>query len=243
MDFIGGAVVADPTHDRSLVFYSKSFQEWSRTARGTRQRVGASLAVWRNTETPADRPKVTAQREDPTLLFGADEPAWGNAALSRDGSLYAYACQRVEKELSMNCLLARVPLDRALERVAWQFYAGGGRWASDWHEARSVLSMDQVELFSVQWNQYLGKYLAVYRSVLNRWIDPHSSGRPAEGPWSEPVVEIQGLLLRSGPFDKIWMGLALGHPEIAREGGRVEYLTYFRNNDETRVVQIEFKRR
>lgn len=229
------SMVADPSHGRSLVFYSKSLLEWTG---GPQRRTGTSLAIWRSAETTAERPKVRPQGRELTLLFDADEPQWGTAALSRDGLLYAYGCDALENQLTMTCLLARVPLDRAFGRSSWRFYAGGGNWTSDWHDAQPVLRTDKVELFSVQWNEYLGKYLAVYRSIVDRWIRLRVADRP-EGPWSEPVIEIQGLR-RSGE----WIGLALGHPEIARDGGRIEYLTYSRPTrvgDEIRVLQIEFK--
>jgi len=44
-----------------------------------------------------------------------------------------------------------------------------------------------------------------------------------------------------------WIASGVGHPELAREGGRVELLTYARHllatGSEMRAVEIEFRRR
>ena len=65
-----------------------------------------------------------------------------------------------------------------------------------------------------------------------------------EGPWqSQAVLEIETLRPAVGlPFP--WIRFATGHPELARENGRVEYLSYGRYNgsrNEIRIIRIEFQ--
>jgi hypothetical protein len=43
-----------------------------------------------------------------------------------------------------------------------------------------------------------------------------------------------------------WIQSAVGHPDLAREGGRVEYLTYWRvlnetPGSETRLIELTFR--
>jgi hypothetical protein len=229
-----GAVVWDGARDRALVFYAKKSLHALE-----QRRVGSSLALWPRPDAPAVRPLLRPGAEEPTLLFDAEEPAWGSGALTSGNWLYTYACKQQKGSLEVPCLLARVPLDRALDRGAWTFYAGGS-WSSDWRGATAVI--DAVPPMSVAWNGYLGKYVAVSTRILSDMIRIRTADRP-EGPWSEAVL-VQGLAPAVG-FP--WIGPGIGHPELAREGGRVEILTYTRavgiGGNETRAVEIEFRKR
>jgi hypothetical protein len=233
-----GPIVADPERDRSIVFYSPFLRQphWED------RRAGASVAVCSSAGDACSRPAVRPGTENPTLLFEADEPAWGAAALVVDSHLHVYG--RNEDLL----LLARVPLAAVLDRSAWRFFSDGGRWSADWREARPVpqsgLGGWSPGVFSVHWNTYLGKYLA----ISSRWLDARIEIRTAEhpeGPWSDPVI---GVSTKRSPGGWFWTHSGRGHPEYARDGGRIEYLTFARHREglrfgevEVRLVEITFK--
>jgi len=228
-----GAVVWDNARNRALVFYAKRRGE----GRDSR-RAGSSIAVWPGQDAPAARPVLRPGAEDPTLLFDAGEPAWGSGALVVGEWLYAYACESPKGRLNAPCLLARVPLDGALERRAWRFYARGS-WVADWRTAAPVV--DAGVLMSVGRNGYLGQYVAMYTPSLSSQIFIRTADRP-EGPWSQEII-IEGVPPTVG-FP--WIVSGVGHPELARDGGRIELLTYARHfvgGSETRAVEIEFRRR
>jgi hypothetical protein len=124
---------------------------------------------------------------------------------------------------------------RALEREAWQFYTGAS-WNADWRQAKPVLRLDRDEAISVHWSAYLKKYLAICTSPIDRLIRLRVASRP-EGPWSQPLIRLD--LLNGRPSDTSGAYAAAGHPELARDGGRFEYITY--PHDGVRVLEIEFK--
>jgi eukaryotic-like serine/threonine-protein kinase len=223
-----GAVVTDADRHRLLVFYRRLLMRES----AKDEPVGTSLAVWTRGSPMGDRPAI---------LFGPDEPAWGSAALVLADRLYAYACET--RGLGCSCRLGRVPLTAALDRSQWQFYAGDGRWSRDWREAREVLRGGITwGILSVHWNAFLGRFMAVSSRTLDARIAIRLADHP-EGPWSDAgMIEIDTL--HSGP-GWYWTNTALGHPELAREGGRVEYVTYRRNVRglrEIRLMEIRFAR-
>lgn len=71
-------------------------------------------------------------------------------------------------------------------------------------------------LMSVAWNDYLGRYVAVYTPLVSSLIFVRTADRP-EGPWSEEII-IEGIPPTVG-FP--WISSGVGHAELAREGGRV----------------------
>ncbi len=221
-----GPVVADPDSGRAFVFYEKRFSV--KAGPFDEDSVGTSIAVLEEPGMPARRPVIRPGAKHPTLLFGPEEPRWGNAALIGNGFLYAYGC-RFETQPS-RCLLARVEVSRVLDRAAWRFYAGQNRWILDWRRARPVLSRVPWR-FSVHWNAFLGKFLAIHSAFSS--VSLRVADRP-EGPWSDPIAVVEGL----APGN--WF--AVGHPQLAQDGGRVEYLTYYRSTyflgGEIRLVEV-----
>jgi hypothetical protein len=165
----------------------------------------------------------------------------GQAAVVVGGHLYAYACE-ASGDFEFSCRLARVPLGTTLDRSAWTFFAAGGRWSSDWRDAKTVLRGDiQRGALSVHWNAYLGRFLAICSRPLDARIAVRFAER-LEGPWSGPDIENDNL--RSGP-GWIWTNWGRGHPEFARDGGRTEYVTYSRNwgTREIRLMEVRFGRK
>jgi hypothetical protein len=229
---VPGAVVADTRLNRLLVFYNRTIQRESKES----DRIGTSLAVWTPGSSILDHGTQTIS---PGMLFGPDEPAWGAAALVEKDRVYAYACET--QGLGCSCRVARVPLASALDRSAWQFFVADGRWSSNWKDARAVLQGGITRgILSIHWNQFLGKFLAIWSRVLDSRIVIRFADRP-EGPWSDTGT-IEADTLSSGPGWS-WTNTGLGHSELARDGGRIEYVTYRRNLGrlrETRLMEIRF---
>jgi len=229
-----GAVVADAERNRLLVFYERVFRHGGDNHA---ERVGASLAAWRRPGPSSERPTVRPETDSPRIHFGPEEPGWGSAALTVAGQMYVYACE------TQSCRLARVPVASALDRSQWRFFAAGGRWSSDWRDAQPVLQGSIARgILSVHWNPYLGTFIAVYSADFARHITIRFADHP-EGPWSEAgMIEIDTL--PSGPGWDLTRG-GLGHPEFARDRGRIEYVTYRRTlgAPEVRLMEVRFGRR
>jgi hypothetical protein len=76
-----------------------------------------------------------------------------------------------------------------LERAAYQVYVQGaqgkGSWSSDLAQGTPVLNATDVS-FSVSWNPYLRKYLAVHGLLLSNHVVLQTAAA-LEGPWLERV--------------------------------------------------------
>jgi hypothetical protein len=215
-----GAIVADPERQRAIIVYTKILnEEWGDPPRRC---VGYSIAVWTHPDSAVVRPVLRPGTEYPTLLFPVDTPDFGAGALSAGGYLYLFAgsCTGF---FSCGCIVARATLSDVFDRSAWLFYAGDGRWTNDMNRAERVLS--GVGALSVHWNEYLGKFLAVFTpSPFGCGVSIRMADRP-EGPWSSARLITEGV--RPAQIQKHNYG-AFAHPFLAREGGRVEYVTYLR---------------
>ena len=210
------SIVADPVRHRALVFHSRY--------------PSISLSAW-------------PEGQESALVFSVNDPEWGLSAFASNDFLYTYACRKIEASLDVDCILARVPLERALNRSAWTYYVSPGSWSSNLTDAKPAITLDGSGQFSVQWSPYLKKYIAICSAALGHTIRIRLADRP-EGPWTrDPVFEIEGLAPAVG-IRFPWIGPSAGHPELARENGRVEYLTYSRatpSGSEIRVVRIQFE--
>lgn len=227
-----GPVVVDSGAGKGYVFYSKVF---SRVGPWAFKSVGRSIAVWEDPDRPAVRPQVRPGTAEPTLLFPEDEVPLGAGALVVGDSLYAYACR--QEGLAFGCVLGRAKFAEALTRNAWQFFAGGN-WSNDWRAAVTVLRA--APMLSVHWNEHLRRYLAVYSTPLINTIEIRTALRP-EGPWSASRVVVNG----KAPLTKTWDYCGMAHAELARENGRIEYVTYCRETgflrSEIRLVEMTFR--
>lgn len=229
-----GPVVVDPKTGKGYVFYSKIF---ARVGNFNFHATGYSVALWDGPGKPVVRPTIGKEGHDPTLLFPKGDAIIGQGAMISGEWLYVYGCDT--KELSWPCIVARVRPTDVLDRGAWQFFAGDGRWSKEWKEAVSV--MDAAPMLTVHWNEHLGQYLAVYSTPLKNTISLRTAEH-AEGPWSESRVVAQCL----APTDpKTWCYSGLAHPELAKDKGKVEYFSYYRETGlflgEMRLLEIVFQ--
>jgi hypothetical protein len=228
-----GSVVEDPERSRALAFYHLIVAE---PGDFNFSRVGSSLAVWRDDQEAPERPELAPGAERPTLMFPLSDPAFGSAALVEDGWLYAFACET--DWVAKPCRQGRVRLADALDRARWEFWAGDG-WSADVGEAVSV--MEGNDMLVVAWNRHLARFLAVYNQPMDHRVMLRTALHP-EGPWSAPLEAFTCLEPTEGSE---WIYDALPHPELAREDGRVQYLTYSRTTgflqSELRLVELELE--
>ncbi len=215
------ALVSDGS--RAIVFYVNMITGpdgmWDFESRS------GSVAIWTDPSQPA------ARVEPP--LFTDDEPDWGAAAVLVDGDVYTYAC---EGGATKPCKLARVAFSRVDDRSAYVFYDGEA-WSKDWRAAKEIF--DGAPLFSVHYSAYLGSYVAIYMEPGGNEMRVRTAPAP-EGPWSDASRIGEGREPPEG-FDYA----LIAHPELAREGGAVDVLSYTRPtgflSQETRLVEVRWR--
>lgn len=229
-----GSVIPLPDKKGALLFYVKKFIRPGGLEGITK--LGTSITLWKDPTAPAVRGNLRLGTNDPTLLFQPGEPEMGEGAHVWEGYLYAHGARHLKPRNQL--IIGRVPLDQALQRSAWQFYVGNGQWNSDWQQAVTVAN-DCCG--TVHWNWYLGKFAHMWIGFGAGTLSISTADRP-EGPWSliQEIPLGQGLTGKEGKIRAL-----IAHPELSKERGRIEYLTYqqatgmFRS--ETRLVELVFK--
>lgn len=223
-----GALVHDAARGRVLIFYGKrilrqrqhepSFIEQLIGGRPPPldEYVGTGIAVWDATLAGrAERALPEVWDDEPTLLFRGPEPRVGAAALIDGEFLYSYACDGEDNP----CIVARVGLADALTRTGWRFLDEDGQWVDRHQKAQELF--DGAPTMSVHFSAHAGAFVAVYAAPGTASVVVRTAPRP-EGPWSRaeeihrPFVAVPGTRVHS----------AVLHPELAREGGAIDYLTY-----------------
>lgn len=208
-----GPMIHDRERERVLIFYRKVIQFPDNREN---RHVGSSIAVWRDDlgGRPV-RPEVAEGSAEPTLLFGADDPVLAAAALVDGEHVYAFACAGKRGA----CTLQRAPLALALQRDAWRFYADG-EWSTSPRGAEKLFT--GAGAMSVHWSDHAGAYVAVHADREEPRVVLRTAPQ-LEGPWSDA-----GELVRPrDPQFEPKIGDAMLHPELARDGGAVDYLTYY----------------
>lgn len=211
------ALVVDPATGEAVLFYMKhqNFKD-----------AGKSIARWTNPDAAVERPIVAPGTSEPTLLFPAGDFEPSSGGLAVKGELYAYACVK-------GCRVGRVAFAKALERSAWTFYAGSGRWSATLSDAIAVL--DAPGILSVHWNAHAGKYLAIYSAGAN--IVMRSADAP-EGPWSNETFVAKPMAPVGGGdvYD------AIAHEELSLDNGRRIYVSYSRGTgaflSQMRLIEV-----
>lgn len=98
--------------------------------------------------------------------------------------------------------------------------------------------MSRLAFLTVAWNDAVGAFLAVYSAPISSDILFRPAPAP-EGPWSEARLLFQGLPPTNADS---WVYSGLAHPELARDGGLRQYVSYFRETGflagEIRLVEV-----
>ncbi len=222
------SMVVDDNTGNAYVFYNKIYGEpgeWNFHS------VGSSVAVFHDPLEPPTRPEMNVVSDDPTLLFGPSEPVVGPGAFVHDGHVYAYGCNG---DFGDRCKVGRVPMESIMDRDAWRFYKSGS-WKSSLKDASTV--MIGASIMTVYWNEHIGSFLAVYSVPLENNIAVRTAPKP-EGPWSDPLIVFKGSPGNTGANAYS----AVAHDELSKYGGRVQFITYYRNTGdwsaEIRVVEL-----
>ncbi len=224
--------VHDAPQDRVLAAYVKIYGEpgaWNFYG------MGYGMAVWSDPDAAVERPEVAPGGDEPTLLFTDEEHNFGVAMLAEGEDLYAYACESRGGDWGKPCLLARVALAEVLDRDAWRFWDGEA-WSSRVDDAAVVFEGNSQ--MTVHYNPHLGAYLAVHVDGVSDDVVMRTAPAP-EGPWSQAVHAFTAEPAHGDGF--VYCGLA--HEELMGEGGRLEYVSYYRGTGdwtgEVRMVEIE----
>jgi len=115
---------------------------------------------------------------------------------------------------------------------------GNGSWSAQDSNAISVFNGDSI--LSVDWNSYLGLYVAVYSAPFSQNVMIRTSPSP-EGPWSNETVAFVAMQPASGNvYD------AHAHAEYDLNGGQTIFVSYSRAlpaafTSEVRLVGVELK--
>ncbi len=232
-----GVIIPHPDESVAYVFYHK-FHVGTGVLNFTH--VGHSIAVWENFDQPAQRPEFNLFEDYPTLFFSSTDTllgdGFGSAAVNSDGFFYIFGCEFTETSNTSPCLLARVPVDSILEREAWRFLDADGSWSPDHGQAVPVFNGSNM--MTVFYNEYLGRYVAVYSRPMSLDVEMRTSPAPW-GPWSKEI-RLFSAHMPTGEID--WVYDALAHPEFSTDNGRTIYVTYSRQiavlRSELRLVEV-----
>jgi hypothetical protein len=229
-----GAMVADPTRNRALVFYQLVSAQ---PGNFNFQTVGYSVATWQNFADLPQRPTINPAAEHPDLLFTQNQPSFGSAALMDADTLYAYGCYN--SNFSVPCVVGRVSLADVTDLSEWTFYAGNGNWSSQLSDATWVFTANHI--LNVSWNDYLQRYVAVYNQPLSGNVMIRTAVAP-NGPWSAEVMAFEAVQPAAGqsPVDD-----AQAHPEYNVNGGQTIFVTYSHGigpfTSEERLVSVQLQ--
>lgn len=216
-------LVADPARTSLLGFYEKLYTQptgWQAQGIGTIRFAPGQTVGTRTAGLLFDRAK--------------GEPLFKHALL-HDGMVYLYG-----NLASGAGGVARAPLERATERIAYTFWDGNG-WSADVAKAAPMTGNAPGSL-SVAWNAYLGRFVGVYSQTLDTRMLVRTAPRP-EGPWSAPTLL---FATREGPSGNRVTYAGTQHPALAQDGGQTIAVSYSLPTDcflcgEVVLVRVTFQ--
>lgn len=152
-------------------------------------RVGQGLAVSDNIYGPYSKIKF----EKSNFWFSDVEPSFGEAVIKSDGKIYIYGADPGAL-YKKGAVLAAVDENKITDKKSWLYYTEDyedRKWTSDLPEASVVIEGAEDE-FSVSYNEYLGKYTALFYSrSLNKVILKLSKN--PWGPW-DSIYELKSCI-------------------------------------------------
>jgi hypothetical protein len=234
--FWPGPVVADPTRGRVLVFYGKLCRLG---AAGTPcsgplgKGLGTGIAAINmktgkvSRLTASNGPVVSSVEGVDRTMFFPDGDGFSAAALTVNGTLYAYG------DCSYGCALGRVSLSRLSDRSQWRFFAGGKKWSSSTSAGVNLIDHGSAGQ-SVFYDAALKAYLNVYEPYGTNTVKYQVGGSPF-GPWSTGRT---ALVTAGGGASNYAL---FAHPEYSEKNGLVQYLSYFHpKTGAQQLVRLEF---
>lgn len=256
--------VADPARRRVLWFFLKIFRGKLPGETFGARTMGSGVAVSTGGASPVER----VNQSNPTLynhtqLFGEGSAPDDNPKLAerysgllfgdgnfldRDGYVYSYDCQGIDRR----CKLARVAAADATTRAAWRFYDGASNsWSEDSARATFLPELEGGPGgMTVSYNAYLGKYVSFSQFPAkergNLFVDSvqyRVADRP-EGPWSAVGILPFTQALPDTCSDKCFGNYATHeHPEFAQQSGKTTFITYLhgRGPGIVRLVRVTFR--
>jgi hypothetical protein len=118
------------------------------------------------------------------LLWTADRPSYGSAALVEGEYVYVYG-GLAARFLAADAYLARAPLDAMTEPAAYEYWTGGGTWTPNIDEALPLVEAGTSP--SVAYDPAHSRWLMAYTTPLATEITVRS-GLGVTGPWSQPFT-------------------------------------------------------
>ncbi|WP_220210638.1 DUF4185 domain-containing protein [Reticulibacter mediterranei] len=179
------------------------------------------------------QPGQTQARRLPGLLFTSPEPDFVCAQVYGE-EVYIYGGNHSADNANV---VARVPLNQATDRKAYTFW-NGKDWVADVRQAQPILTQIPGAV-TASYNPYLGQFLVTTCRPLSSEILMYT-GPSFAGPWSQPTTAFRGLPPSSDGMD--YAGIE--HPELAKNGGRTVYVSYFNTTGfltgDLRFVEVHF---
>lgn len=165
------------------------------------------------------------------LLFQYPEPNFQTTLIS-DNYLYLYGRLRSNNQVAV----ARAPLSKVEQRDAYRFWDGAD-WVSDIGSAKGVTAFSGG---SYSYNKYHGLYIHIFDKFANDGLYIQFAQHP-EGPWSQ-TQKIYNTI--APEHDNNY--LMVEHPELAKENGKIIYISYHRPlpaflAGEIRLIEIAFE--
>jgi hypothetical protein len=182
------------------------------------------------------RPEVSPGTTHPTLTWQGTEIGYGSGWLVENGDLFAIGCKGVF--VTSEGGIARVPVLLALDKAAWQYYAGGDTWSKDENAVTPIFDggASGNMLF---YDKALGQYLMTYSGNFENNMYYRAAPHPW-GPWSDQTLLFAGIPGEAGSAD--YAGFT--HPEFEEQNGLVEYVTYVQStglfNQDLQLVKVTF---
>lgn len=156
-------------------------------------------------------------------FWKGDQPGFGVFVLKADNYVYLWG------SLMTQMFLARTKSDRIEDFTSYEYLvetptraapAGAARWSRKFEPSAPLFDSVPNEM-SGAYNSHLQKYLAIHSLHRENKIVMRTADNIV-GPWSEPELIYRPK--RIGTDDLIYA--AKEHPELARDNGRIIYVTF-----------------
>ena len=152
------------------------------------------------------------------LLWTADRPPFGSAALGDGGWVYAYGCNAADSGWSRACYVARAPEAQLANGAAWQYATAVNTFTANIDDAQPILT--GVGDIAVR-RHADGRLLVTYFKPLDTVLQVRAALAPT-GPFSAP----HPLATCDAPPNAFCVGAAQ-HPELDLDAATIA-VTYAR---------------